>query len=314
METLLGTLAGILFGGLISYFISQFYYKKSIKTKTLSCYVQYISEFLTDIDEDVKKKLEIDYEGQKVNSIYQVQFIIANTGDFPIRDIIRPLTLKIPNQAEVLDVNIIHIEPNGREVNLKTNKNTDENIVEFQFPLLNSGDYFVTKLLVKGEAPSPQKTKKDETSEEGENDSFLSFSRYNLFKFNITVDDLPPEILSERLPNDYSYYQKEVFDKSTLWGGAIFGLLAFILGYILYCLKELKNDLFLFHFAEFFTNFNFYKFCIIIGWLITLLFAIFAIIIPIIGFSELTNNKPKTKFKLPSKISESRGRRIRYID
>lgn len=119
METLLGTLAGILFGGLISYFISQFYYKKSIKTKTLSCYVQYISEFLTDIDEDVKKKLEIDYEGQKVNSIYQVQFIIANTGDFPIRDIIRPLTLKIPNQAEVLDVNIIHIEPNGREVNLK---------------------------------------------------------------------------------------------------------------------------------------------------------------------------------------------------
>src|SRR6476620_7191576 len=152
MDTLLGTLAGILFGGLISYFISKFYYKKTIKIKTLSCYVQYISEFLTDIDEDVKKKLEIDYEGQKVNSIYQVQFIIANTGDFPIRDIIRPLILKIPNQAEVLDANIIHIEPTGREVVLKTIKNPNENIVEFQFPLLNSGEYFVTKLLVKGEA------------------------------------------------------------------------------------------------------------------------------------------------------------------
>lgn len=313
METLLGTLAGILFGGLISYFISRFYYKKTIKVKTLSCYVQYISEFLTDIDEDVKKKLEIDYDGQKVNSIYQVQFIIANTGDFPIRDIIRPLTLKIPNQAEVLDANIIHIEPNGREVSLKTTKNTNENVVEFQFPLLNSSDYFVTKLLVKGEAPRPQKIKKEDASED-DDDNFLSFNTYNLFKFNITVDDLPPEILSERLPHDYSYYQKEAYDKSTLWGGAIFGALAFILGYVLFCLKELKSDLFLFHFSEFFTNFSFYKFCVIIGWIITLLFSLFAIIIPLIGFSDLTNNKPKTKFKLPSKLSENRGRRIGYFD
>lgn len=275
--------------------------------------MQYISEFLTDIDEDVKKKLEIDYDGQKVNSIYQVQFIIANTGDFPIRDIIKPLTLKIPNQAEVLDANIVHIEPNGREVNLKTIKITNENIVEFQFPLLNSSDYFVAKLLVKVEAPRLQEIKKEDSNDD-DDDNFLNFNTYNLFKFNITADDLPPEVLSERLPHDYSYYQKEVYDKSTLLGGAIFGALAFILGYILFCLKELKSDLFLFHFADFFTNFSLYKFCIIIGWIITLLFSLFAIIIPLIGFSDLTNKKPKTKFKLPSKLSENRGIRIRYFD
>lgn len=311
METFLGTLAGILFGGLISFLVSRFYYKKSIKTKTLSCYVHYVSEILTDIDPDVKQKLEIDYDGQKVDSIYQAQFIIANTGDFPIRNVIRPLTLQIPNQAEVLDANIIHIEPAGREINIQTIKSTDANLVEFIFPLLNSGDYFVVKLLVKGYAPSPEQKKKKDEAEEVVSLDFFEFRRYNLFKFKITVDDLPPEIVSEILPNDYSDYGPSQFDKTILIPSAISCVIAFLLGFILYSLKDIKSDLFLFNFVEFFSKFTFLKFCIMIGWLLTLLFLIVAVGITGSEFSGSRSNGKKTKFKLPRKLDEHRD--IRYL-
>ena len=307
MEPFLGTISGILFGGLISFLVSRFYYKKSIKTKTLSCYVQYVSEILTDIDPEVKQKLEIDYDGQKVESLYQAQFIIANTGDFPIRDVIRPLTLQIPNQAEVLDANIIHIEPTGREINIQTIKSTDVNLVEFIFPLLNSGDYFVVKLLVKGNAPRPETKKKDVENENLDSINFFEFRRYNLFKFKITVDDLPPEIISERLPNDYSEYGPSQFDKSILIPSAIICVIAFLLGFVLYSLKDIKSDLFLFNFVEFFRAFTFLKFCIIIGWLLTLLFLIVAIGITGSGFSGSRSNRKK----LPRKLEEHRG--MRYL-
>jgi hypothetical protein len=306
METFLGTIAGILFGGLISFLVSRFYYKKSIKTKTLSCYVQYVSEILTDIDPEVKQKLEIDYEGQKVDSLYQVQFIIANTGDFPIRDIIRPLTLQVPNKAEVLDANIIHIEPNGREILHQTIKTPENNFVEFTFPLLNSGDYFVVKLLVKGNAPRPEK--KAEENDDITTVDFFEFRRYNLFKFKVTVDDLPPEIISERLPNDYSEFRPTTFDKTSLIAGGIISLIGFIFGFILY---SLKGDLFLFNFGEFFTSFSFLKLCIILGWLLTLIILIIAVAIPASEFSGSRTNKSKTKFKLPRKLDEHRG--IRYL-
>lgn len=312
METFLGTIAGILFGGLISFLISRFYYKKSIKTKTLSCYVQFVSEILTDIDPDVKQKLEIDYDGQKVDSIYQVQFIIANTGDFPIRDIIRPLTLQIPNQAEVLDTNIIHIEPSGREINLQTIKSTDINLVEFLFPLLNSGDYFVVKMLVKGNAPRPEQKKTEDENDEMISLDFFEFRRYNLFKFKITADDLPPEIISEQLPNDYSDFGPSSFDKSILIASGVISLIAFILGFVLYSLKDLRSDLFLFNFGEYFTSFSFLKFCVIIGWLVTLILLIAAIGITAGEFTDSRNNRKKTKFKLPRKLDAHRT--SRYLD
>lgn len=311
METFLGTMAGIIFGGMISFIISRFYYKKSIKTKNLSCYVQFVSEILTDIDPEVKQKLDIEYDGQKVDSIYQVQFIIANTGDFPVRDVIKPLTLEIPNNAEVLDTNLLHIEPNGREINLQTLKSATFNSVEFKFPLLNSGEYFVVKLLVKGEAPSPEPKKSENDSETIISMDYFEFGQYNLFKFRITVDDLPPEIRSERLPNDYSEFYTSSFDKTVIWIGCFIGLIAFILGYLLYSLKGIRSDLFLFNFSEFFTTFNFLKFSIIIGWLIVLLQVLSAIAIPGIEFSNTRNRRSKTKFKLPRKLNDNKA--MRYL-
>jgi hypothetical protein len=310
METFLATLAGIVFGGLISYWISRFYYKKSVKTKHLSCFVQFVSEILTDIAPDIKKKLLIQYAGQEVESLYQVQFIIANDGDFPIRDIIKPLTLKIPNKGVVLDANIIHIEPNGRNVILEIIQNDGEFEVEFNFPLLNSGEYFVAKLLVRGNAPR-LKRNKEEIKAGLKSINFFELRPYNLFSFTITADDLPPEIKSERLPNYYSENAYDFVDKSSYWGGAIVGSLAFILGYLLFSLKWLKPDLFFLPIDNFFSSFSFLKFCIIICWLIVLVLVITAIAIPA---SEIggTTSKKKTKFKIPRKLSGHRN--IRLLD
>ncbi len=299
METFIGTLAGTLFGGLISFLISRFYYKKGLKKKTLSCYVQYISEILTDIDPEVKQRLVIDFEGRKVDSLYQVQFIIANTGDLPIRDVIRPLTLEVPNAGEVLDANVVYIEPNGREVGQQTLRTGENNFVEFTFPLLNSGDYFVVKLLVKGSAPLPD-------DNEGADDDeslidFLEFKRYNLFKFKIAADDLPSVIVSERLPNDYSDFESSYLDKSMLTVFIVFVIFSIVYGYVL---LSLDGGLFLFNFSKFFADFSFLKFCIILGWLLVFFQLIAAIVLLFGEFSLFKSKKKGLKFKLPRKLDE----------
>ena len=154
METFIGTISGIIIGGLITIWASQYFYKKSVKEKKLSCFIQYISEILTNIDPEVKNNLEVDFKGQKVESLYQIQFVVANTGDIAIRNIISPLTLEIPNKGTILDANLVDIEPDGREVNIESSK--AGNIAKLNFPLLNSGEFFIVKLLIKGEVAKPE--------------------------------------------------------------------------------------------------------------------------------------------------------------
>lgn len=298
METFIGTLSGIVFGGIFTYLASRYFYKKSIKTKNLACFVQYVSEILTDIEPEVKKKLSVEYEGHIVENLYQVQFVIANTGDYPIRDFIKPLTLPIPYNGEVLDSNIVYVEPSGRDVTLEYFEDRKE--VEFKFSLLNSGEYFVVKLLIKGEVPKP-KTDKDKLSDDEEFE-YIEFRKYNFFKFKITVSDLPPELTSERLPHDYFDFGPSLFDSSSLWIGGIIGLITFIIGYVLFNLKDLDPSLFLFNFKLFFTAFSVYKGSILLTWLITIFLVVVALAIP----SSLLNlrTRKKTKFRLPNKIAE----------
>lgn len=297
METFIGTIAGIIFGGLITVWASRYFYKKSIKSKNLACFVQYVSEILTDIDPDVKNNLEVDFKGQKVESLYQVQFVIANTGDIPIRDIITPLTLDIPNDGIILDANLLHIDPKGREVKIDISK--ADKCIAYDFPLLNSGEYFISKLLIKGEPP------RHEIKEGEDNLMLIDYDSYDLFQFKITADELPPEIISQNLPRDYAEIGLGRFDKASIWGGGIFGGLAFTLAYILYNLGTLQSELFLFHFSEFFSNFSILKFAIILAWIVALIFGLIAILIPASQLGEIRPRK-KPKFKLPKKHSRYR--------
>ena len=100
------------------------------------------------------QRLNIVYDSDTINDIYQIQFVIANTGDVPITRPIKPLQLTLFENSCVLDYNIIHKEPASRDLNMKID---NKNEITFDFLLLNPNEYFVVKFLVKGSLPEPEK-------------------------------------------------------------------------------------------------------------------------------------------------------------
>lgn len=73
-----------------------------------------------------------------------------------------------------MDASILHVAPEGREVRIVQSQTS----VAFTFPLLNAGEFFITKLLLQGRA------------------------RPKDFKFSITDDELPPMLDAVELPPD----------------------------------------------------------------------------------------------------------------
>ena len=70
METFLYSISGIIIGGIITFWASKYFFEKSLKSKKLSCFIQNISEILTDIDLDVKDYLRINFN----SFLYQQSF------------------------------------------------------------------------------------------------------------------------------------------------------------------------------------------------------------------------------------------------
>jgi len=166
-------LTSLIVGVLATVWVSRYYFKRTTD-KSLTPYLQHISSLFDGVDDSVRESLKIAYKGTAITELLEVQFLIANTGERPIRDFIAPLTLSIPQNCSLLDASILHVSPEGREVLINQTPHT----VAFNFPLLNSGEFFITKLLLQGVA----KTKD--------------------LKFTITVDDLPPVLTAVRMPPD----------------------------------------------------------------------------------------------------------------
>lgn len=310
METIISTLIGITIGGIITYFVSKKFYKKTEKVKSFQPFVRFITSILSDIDPEVKEQLQVSYANHPIEKMYQIEFVIANTGDLPITNIIEPLTLDIPDKGQILDVNIVHIEPKERNIQYEIFQNNDNSqSVSFKFSLLNASEYFVVKLLIKGEIPY--------TKEDKENDEFDFFlnnmysSVLTKYSFKITAPDLPPVLKTSRLP---FYYETDYPMKNTgIDWGSIAGIFVLVfvflsLSYLLYSLNDISNGYYLLHFKSFFNDFNLLKFTIIVGWVLDLLFLI---LIFVVGFQEFPDFKkePKPKFKLPKKLRNDFGYR-----
>ncbi|CAK1849326.1 conserved membrane hypothetical protein [Vibrio crassostreae] len=183
MENTLIALISILIGVATTFIASRHYYRRSVD-KELTPFVHMQSNVLSRIDKEVKSDLHIEYKGVKVENLQQVQFLIANTGERAIRDLIKPLTLNLPSNVEIMDASIIYVSPEGRDVFLEASENGHS--VKFEFPLLNKDELFIFKLLLKG-AP-----------------------KLNELEFTIVADDLPPNLDIQRL----TYNQIEKEDKS----------------------------------------------------------------------------------------------------
>ena len=198
MGNLAISLGSLIIGVVATIWVSRYYYKRSTN-KALTPYLQFFSSLFDGVDPSVRESLKIAYKGTAVTELLEAQFLIANSGERPIRDIIAPMTLKLPDTCSVLDASILHVSPAGREVTILQSASS----VAFAFPLLNAGDFFIAKLLLQGKA------------------------KFKDFKFTITVDDLPPVINAVHMPVELIEGEKK---REFEWAALGFGLGFIILG------------------------------------------------------------------------------------
>ncbi len=203
MDVLILTIVSIVAGVIGTLFVSKYYFHRTT-AKSLTPYLQFYISLFKEVDEEVRKELKIEYQGIPVTELFEIQYIIANTGEKSIRDLIEPLSLEIPNDCIVLDASVLYIHPEGRKVDAVVIKTSDgREKINFIFKLLNRDDYFVIKILIKGNP---------ETKD---------------FHFKITADDLPPELNIKGSPFEIiSTNEKREFELEFL----IAGLIIFIFG------------------------------------------------------------------------------------
>jgi len=178
----------------LTWFISYKYYRKSKNISLLQPFIDYSTGILIGIEPAIKKRLLIKYDNVDIENLFELKFVIANTGNVVINNIKKPLTLKFNEEYELLNVEILRIEPQGREVRLNLSDNSEK--IEFIFNLLNPGEYFEFKVLLK--------------SNNDDSDVELFPPTFNDYKFSIEADNLPPQLAPDFLYNiDQNLNRKE---------------------------------------------------------------------------------------------------------
>lgn len=298
--TIILTILGIVIGAVASYIISQHFFKKSVKQKKLSVYIQFNSRlFSRTVDTHLQKDLVVNYKNHAIENIMQAQFVIANTGDIAIRDIIRPLRLNLPKKNVIYNVTIEDIKPEGRIIEHKIVDDIKFNVIEFNIPLLNCGDYFVFKLVAQDFF---------EKKNDNEEEKNKVHSDETLFDFTITADDIPPNIRIEQLP--YTYYEDEkveTYDWAAFWGALIISIIDVVLIGVVFSFRHLNTHLYLFSFNDFFDKkfFSFYSVCVLLLSIVAFVLLIISVIMWILAIEEL-KPKEKPKFKLPKRLDREK--------
>lgn len=211
MQDIILTAIGVVAGALVTTYVSQHYYRRTIQ-KEIAAFVMTQTNVLANTENDIKKDIDLRYCKEKVENLQLLEVLIGNTGERSISTSIRPLRFEIPNNSKFLNASILKISPETREVKVRPEKN--RSYIEFDFPILNSGDYFVFKALIHG-SPSREE-----------------------LKFSIMAEDLPANIEIKRQTTEYfeeSYFGKEEWHPTniiipglfTLFFGICIGLLAF---------------------------------------------------------------------------------------
>ena len=285
MNELLISIGSLASGIIATVLVTKYYFRRSLE-KSLTPYIQFSSSPLKDIDPAVRKALEVKYQDHAIDNLYEIQFLIANTGFKAIRDVIEPLTLIIPEKCTLLDASVLHVDPQGRTIDLEMSDDKKE--LRYVFPLLNSGEFFITKLLLNG-TPSEED-----------------------FSFSIVSDELPPTLAPAPLPYDsIGTSRKREFQFPLL----IVGLLITVLGLAIVKLiydgwpslpswSELSA-------WGFFTSLGFSGWALFFSILPAFVFLLLGVIMTAACFTEGSFPPPKKKFILPDDKQLLR-RRIRH--
>lgn len=118
--------------------------------KRLVCEVINNSTIIT-VAEDVKQRLQITIDGQSIANARLISLKFTNTGFLPIKesDYAENLQVIFSPSSEVLEANIIGISPKS----LNPIIDFSENQISIKPIMLNRNDYFIVKILVKGDSP-----------------------------------------------------------------------------------------------------------------------------------------------------------------
>lgn len=189
------SIASLVLGIVATIVVSHYYFRRSLG-KSLTPFLQFASSPFGRIDPQVRNDLKVHYQGRPVENLYEIQFLIANTGDNAIRDIIEPLALPVPEDCELLDASVLHVSPSERKIDLSIPAGKKK--IVFDIPLLNSGEFFIVKILLNG------KPKKSD------------------FAFRISAEELPPVLAPEPLPFDaVGTTTKQKFSYGSLIAGVV---------------------------------------------------------------------------------------------
>lgn len=275
------TLTGIILGIAATALVGRYYFRRTVE-RELTPFVHLHSLVLAGIDSDYRKDLKILFHDEPVEDLTHLQLLIANTGTRAIRDCIQPLTIFFPKKVSVMEYAILHKNPNELQVRLARQKKDEgkQESVQVEFPLLNRGDFFLLKFLLKG-AVKPFDV-----------------------ECRITVDDLPPKLRVEWLPPSATKKEKAAIEWSAFWVGL--GVTAAAAGfvYMLFLLWHAKPSIFPFPWETYeFSVIN--TIALVLSVVTVLIFVLIGILLMTgIAFDEVFS-KPKHKFPLPDGLQPS---------
>lgn len=283
MGTIILTIISIVIGAFASYWSSRIFFRRGLTKKEITPYLDFSTKIFSGIEPNLKRNLEITYKDVKVNNLYQVQFLIANTGGKPIRDFIQPLSVEIDEGLDILDVEIIDIYPEGREIKFNLNKEK-QNKVDFIIPLLDCSEFFIIKFLLKDNEEIIVKDEKKSLTES--------------FRFSVSLDELPPILKIEQLNFSSKNKRRNYTEDWQMILSSIFGIANL---FVLIILGNLDENYFLFNANLFFSELNFFKICVFVSWLQILIIGV-GIILYSIGSLLVIMSKGKPKFIIPKSL------------
>lgn len=145
MEAIVGLALGIV----ATVLVSRYYFLRSVD-KSLSVFGLLNANVFAGIAPDVRRNLHFIFEGKDVNDLQQVVLLVANDGERAISNVMEPLSVQLPQGVDVLDASLLHRHPDNLKASIKQKDGPAGQVLDFVFPLLNKGEFFVAKLLLSG--------------------------------------------------------------------------------------------------------------------------------------------------------------------
>lgn len=196
-----------LVAGVVATLIVSHYYFRRTVAKSLTPFLHFSTALFRGIAPEVREALRIEYHGVAVEELMEVQFLIANTGERAISNVLAPLKVGLPENCFVVDATLLHISPPERQINVAKT----EQEVTFDFPLLNRREFFLARLLLRGEAFP------------------------NSFTFTITAEDLPATLPAVPLsPDSIGTSDDKRFQPGAVVAAIVFAAMATATGLLAY--------------------------------------------------------------------------------